>query len=53
VSAAPSYDFRDAGLHSRPLRTLNALGGALRWLGARPPSLDPDALLDACGWSTG
>ena len=47
MSAAPSYDFRDAGLHSRPLRTLNALGGALRWLGARPPSLDPDALLDA------
>jgi hypothetical protein len=47
VSGTRSYTFRDAGLHSRPLRALNAAGAALRRLGAEPPSLEPPALLAA------
>jgi Sulfotransferase family len=41
---APSYTFRDAGLHSRALRGLNAAGVALSWVGLDLPSLDPDAI---------
>jgi hypothetical protein len=44
---APSYTFRDAGLHSRPLRGMNAAGAALRWVGLDLPSLDPDSIARA------
>jgi hypothetical protein len=44
---APSYTFRDAGLHSRVLRSVNAAGSGLRWLGLDLPSLEPDALVTA------
>src|SRR5262245_58246263 len=44
---APSYTFRDAGLHSRVLRGLNAAGVALSWVGLDLPSLDPDAIARA------
>jgi hypothetical protein len=53
VSDAPAYSFHDAGLHSRPLRILNVCGAALRRLGAEPPSLEPDALIDAARRSSG
>jgi hypothetical protein len=45
--SAPSYTFRDAGLHSRVLRGMNAAGAALRWLGVELPSLDPDSIAGA------
>jgi hypothetical protein len=45
--SAPSYTFRDAGLHSRVLRVVNAAGAGLRFLGLDLPSLDPDALVSA------
>lgn len=41
---SPSYTFRDAGLHSRVLRGVNAAGAALGWIGLDLPSLDPDAI---------
>ena len=43
----PSYTFRDAGLHSRVLRGVNAAGVALGWIGVDFPSLDPDSLARA------
>jgi hypothetical protein len=47
VTTAPSYTFRDAGLHSRLLRTVNAAGTALGWVGFDLPSLEPDAIARA------
>jgi len=44
---APSYTFRDAGLHSRVLRGVNTAGAGLRWIGLDLPSLDPDAIARA------
>ena len=44
---APTYTYRDAGLHSRVLRALNAAGAGLRWVGVDLPSLDPDAIARA------
>src|SRR6266850_3817114 len=44
---APTYTYRDAGLHSRVLRSLNAAGAGLRWVGVDLPSLDPDAIARA------
>ena len=41
----PDVTFRDAGLHSRVLRGLNAGGAALRKLGVEAPSLTPETLL--------
>lgn len=49
----PSYTFRDAGLHSRVLRGLNAAGAGLRWVGVDVPSLDPDAIARAACRRTG
>jgi len=43
----PSYTFRDAGLHSRVLRGVNAVGRALGWVGIDVPSLDPDSIARA------
>jgi len=43
----PSYTFRDAGLHSRVLRGVNAAGAALGWIGFDLPSLEPDSLARA------
>jgi hypothetical protein len=45
--SARSYTFRDAGLHSRVLRAVNAAGAALRWVGLELPSLDPDVIASA------
>src|SRR5258706_12543277 len=45
--SARSYTFRDAGLHSRVLRGVNAAGAALRWVGLELPSLDPDSIARA------
>jgi hypothetical protein len=52
---APSrpYTFRDAGLHSRVLRGVNAGGAALRWIGLDLPALDPDAIARAACRRTG
>jgi Sulfotransferase family len=44
---APSYTFRDAGLHSRLLRSVNAAGRALGWIGIDLPSLDADTIARA------
>ena len=44
---APTYTYRDAGLHSRVLRTLNAAGAGLRWVGVDLPSFEPDAIARA------
>jgi hypothetical protein len=52
-TTAPSYTFRDAGLHSRLLRGLNAAGAALGWIGLDLPSLDPDAIARAACRRTG
>ncbi|MGH7337193.1 MAG: sulfotransferase, partial [Myxococcota bacterium] len=53
MSTAPSYTFRDAGLHSRVLRGVNAAGTALSWIGLDLPSLDPDAIARAACRRTG
>ena len=53
MSATRVYTFRDAGLHSRLLKTLNAVGGGLRGLGIALPNLAPDRLIDAARKSTG
>ncbi len=45
--SAPSYTFRDAGLHSRLLRGVNAVGAGLRWVGFDVPSLEPDSIARA------
>ncbi len=50
---SPSYTFRDAGLHSRMLRGVNAAGAALGWIGLDLPSLDPDAIARAACRQTG
>ena len=50
---SPSYTFRDAGLHSRVLRGVNAAGAALGWIGLDLPSLAPDALARAACRRTG
>src|SRR5262245_19774351 len=42
-----SYTFRDAGLHSRVLRGVNAVGAGLRAFGLELHSLDPDAIAKA------
>ena len=42
-----TYTFRDAGLHSRMLRGVNAAGRALGWVGLDLPSLDPDSIARA------
>jgi Sulfotransferase family len=42
-----SYTFRDAGLHSRLLRGVNAAGAGLRVFGLELPSLDPDSIVKA------
>ncbi|TFG92967.1 MAG: sulfotransferase [Myxococcales bacterium] len=41
------YSFRDAELRSRLLRALNLGGGLLARLGARLPSLEPQAMVEA------
>ena len=44
MSAVRTYTFRDAGLHSRPLRALNAVARGVGWKGV---ALDPAALRGA------
>ncbi len=48
-----SYTFRDAGLHSRLLRGVNAAGAGLRWVGLDLPSLEPDSIARAACRRTG
>jgi hypothetical protein len=47
VSTTRAYGFRDAGLHSKLLRTLNLAGAGLRGLGIERPTLAPDAIVAA------
>jgi hypothetical protein len=51
--SARGYTYRDAGLHSAPLRLLNRVTAPLGWLGVRWPSLAPDDLLAAARKQTG
>jgi len=51
--SAPSYSFRDAGLHSRLLQGVNAAGAGLRFFGLELPSLDPDSIARAACRRTG
>lgn len=51
--SAPVYTWRDAGLHSRPLRALNAVGRMAASLGLGTTSLAPEALLEAASRKTG
>jgi hypothetical protein len=53
MSAARDVTFRDAGLHSRPLQILNAVGAGLARLGFLRPRLEPEALLAAARTSAG
>ncbi len=48
-----TYTFRDAGLHSRPLRVFNRITAPLRSIGVKWPSLAPDDLLAAAVKQTG
>ena len=50
---ARDVTFRDAGLHSRPLRAINRLGQVLRSAGVELPALTPKALTDAAVRKTG
>ena len=47
MSEPRTYTYRDAGLHSRVLRGLNAAGRALQSVGIEKPALSPDGLLRA------
>jgi hypothetical protein len=47
ASDVRTYTFRDAGLHSRPLRALNAVVRALGPLGVNGVALDPESLREA------
>ena len=53
TSEVRTYTFRDAGLHSRSLRTLNVAGRAARVLGVKGVALDPAALCAAASKQTG
>ncbi len=47
------HTFRDAGVHSAPLRALNRVGEQVARLGFRPPSLEPESLIAAARRKTG
>jgi hypothetical protein len=51
--SAPSYSFRDAGLHSRVLQGVNAAGAGLRFFGLELPSLYPESIVSAACRRTG
>ncbi|MBW2271581.1 MAG: sulfotransferase [Deltaproteobacteria bacterium] len=53
MSEIRTYTFRDAGLHSRLLRTLNACGRATAALGFKGAALDPESLREAARKQTG
>lgn len=53
MSEIRTYTFRDAGLHSRALRTLNLVGRATRVLGFKGAALDPESLRAAARKQTG
>lgn len=52
-ASARDYTFRDAGLHSRPLRVLNRAGELLHSLGLERPTLTPEAILSAARRKSG
>lgn len=51
--SARTYTYRDAGLHSAPLRLFNRLTAPLGYLGLKWPSFAPDDLLAAARKQTG
>lgn len=48
-----TYTFRDAGLHSTPLKILNGVTAPLRTLGVKWPSMAPDDMFAAAQKNTG